>query len=284
VLETLVTRSSNNPTCTLGLNCLEEDVEGCVMFFRAWSKPPLRTYVIRALMKLLFNAVLVAVQALRARAHQQPVFSDSSSDSDRSSSLWSEKYGAQSDLVFTGPLSFAHLPYARCLEENTSPAFDIALLGMPFDTAVTYRPGARFGPTGIRIGSRRIHDQRGWSLSWGLDPYQQGLDIIDCGDVSYRVSFRFWDMDDPKVPVSPFDNALALDQMEVAYSTLLQRDTAHTGLERKIGSTRPFAKDNKEHPRIVSYVLCSSPSCHEPTVLPPAWAVTIPSCSLFSAL
>ncbi|KAH9965129.1 arginase family-domain-containing protein [Lactifluus volemus] len=187
-------------------------------------------------MKLLFNTVLVAVQALRARAHQQSVFSNSSSDSSRSSSLWSEKYGAQSDLVFTGPLSFAHLPYARCLEENTSPAFDIALLGMPFDTAVTYRPGARFGPTGIRIGSRRIHNQRGWSLSWGLNPYQQGLDIIDCGDV----------------PLSPFDNALALDQMEVAYSTLLQRDVAHTGLERTIGSTRPFSKDNKEHPRIVS--------------------------------
>jgi Arginase family len=286
VLETLVTRSSNNPTCTLGLNCLEEDVVACAMFC---SKPPrpMLTYVIRALMKPLFNAVLVAVQTLRACAHQQSVFSDSSSDSDRSPS-WSEKYGAQSDLVFTGPLSFAHLPYARCLEENTSPAFDIALLGMPFDTAVTYRPGARFGPTGIRIGSRRIHNQRGWSLSWGLDPYQQGLDIIDCGDVIHHSSlftFHSWDIDDPKVPLSPFDNALALDQMEVAYSTLLQRDVAHSGPERTIVSTRPFAKDNKEHPRIVSYVPRSSPLIIPRTYRsPPAWAVTTPSCSLFSAL
>jgi hypothetical protein len=160
--------------------------------FTMWRVRAASAYLCnRDLMKLLFNGVLVAVQALRARAHQQSVFSDSSSDPARSSSLWSEKYGAQSDLVFTGPLSFAHLPYARCLEENTSPAFDIALLGMPFDTAVTYRPGARFGPTGIRIGSRRIHNQRGWSLSWGLDPYQQGLDIIDCGDVSHRSSLRF---------------------------------------------------------------------------------------------
>jgi agmatinase len=293
VLETLVTRSSNNPTCTLGLNWLEEDVEACAMFSEIFSRcggsePPLLTYVIRDLMKLLFNTVLVAVQALRARAHQQSVFSDSSSDSARSSSLWSEKYGAQSDLVFTGPLSFAHLPYARCLEENTSPAFDIALLGMPFDTAVTYRPGARFGPTGIRIGSRRIHNQRGWSLSWGLDPYQQGLDIIDCGDVSHRSSlftFRSSDIDDPKVPLSPFDNALALDQMEVAYSTLLQHDVAHTGLERTIGSTRPFSKDNKEHPRIVSYAPRFCPSLYnELTVSLSAWAVTTPSCFLFSAL
>jgi agmatinase len=246
-------------------------------------------------MKLFFaNAILVAVQALRADAHQQSVLDDSSSGSGPSSSLrgssgrtWSEKYGAQSDLAFTGPLSFSHLPYARCLEEDTSPAFDIALLGMPFDTAVTYRPGARFGPTGIRIGSRRIRGQRAWSLSWGLDPYQQGLEIIDCGDVSYRSFIRFLGyIDDSKVPLSPFDNALALDQMEVAYSTLLQRDMARTSLEGAISSTRPFAKDNKEHPKIVSYVLAICPPASRYTMNltpPPALAVTTPSCSLFFA-
>jgi agmatinase len=143
-------------------------------------------------MKLFFaNAVLIAaVQTLRSDAHQQSTFNDAPSSSPPPSSprypsgeTWSEKYGAQPDLVFTGPLAFSHLPYARCLED-ASPAFDIALLGMPFDTAVTYRPGARFGPTGIRIGSRRIRGDRAWSLSWGLDPYQQGLEVIDCGDVS----------------------------------------------------------------------------------------------------
>lgn len=56
---------------------------------------------------------------------------------------------------------------------------------MPFDTAVTYRPGARFGPQGIRVGSRRsLRSYSTWSPSWKLDPYQQGLEIIDCGDVS----------------------------------------------------------------------------------------------------
>lgn len=57
-----------------------------------------------------------------------------------------------------------------------------------------------------------------------------------------------------KVPISPFDNALAIDQMEVAYSTLLQRDVARTDAEVMVGSTRPFAKDNKEHPKIITYV------------------------------
>ncbi|KAI9454139.1 arginase family-domain-containing protein [Lactarius psammicola] len=180
-------------------------------------------------MRLPFaNAVFVGiVQALHASAHTQSVLSDSSKS-------WSEKYGSQGDLAFTGPLAFSHLPYFRCLED-VSPVFDVAVLGMPFDTTVTYRPGARFGPTGIRVGSRRI-GQRAWSLSWGLDPYQQGLKIIDCGDV----------------PLSPFDNALAIDQMEVAYSTLLQRDVALTDTEAMVGSTRPFAKDNKEHPKIVT--------------------------------
>jgi agmatinase len=141
-------------------------------------------------MKLSFvNLVFVAAQALRSDAHQQSPLSDALGQR-RSSETWSEKYGAQNDLPFTGPLAFAHLPYVRCLED-ASPAFDIALLGMPFDTAVTYRPGARFGPTGIRIGSRRIGYRLSWSLSWRLDPYRQGLEIFDCGDVSVAPAISF---------------------------------------------------------------------------------------------
>ncbi|KIY73537.1 Arginase/deacetylase [Cylindrobasidium torrendii FP15055 ss-10] len=123
---------------------------------------------------------------------------------------WLEKYGAQIDQPFSGPLSFSHLPYSRCLE-NPDEAFDIAILGMPFDTGVTYRNGARFGPYAIRSGSRRQRESRGYTMAWGTNPYEHGLKIIDCGDV----------------PVSPFDNALAVDQMEVAYSTLLKHDTVN---------------------------------------------------------
>lgn len=53
---------------------------------------------------------------------------------------WAEKYGTQFDQSFSGPLSFSHLPYFRCLE-NEAASFDIAVIGLPFDTAVTYRPG-----------------------------------------------------------------------------------------------------------------------------------------------
>lgn len=98
---------------------------------------------------------------------------------------WVAKYGAiQPDLSYTGPLSFSHLPYYKCLEDPEV-NFDIAVFGMPFDTTTSYRPGARFGPAGIRHGSRRQHaDYGGYTLPWGRNPYAMGAKIVDCGDAS----------------------------------------------------------------------------------------------------
>ena len=95
---------------------------------------------------------------------------------------WLKTYGAQEDLAYTGPLAFSHLPYHKCLEDP-SVSFDVAFLGMPFDTATTYRSGARFGPAAIRHGSRRQREGRGYTISWGRNPYDGTVKIIDCGDV-----------------------------------------------------------------------------------------------------
>lgn len=95
---------------------------------------------------------------------------------------WLSKYGKPTDMPFSGALSFSHLPYAICLQDE-SIEFDIAILGFPFDTAVSYRPGARFGPYAIRSGSRRQRDIRGYTLAWGINPFDSGIKIIDCGDV-----------------------------------------------------------------------------------------------------
>lgn len=62
---------------------------------------------------------------------------------------------------------------------------------MPFDTSVSYRPGARFGPFGIRSGSRRMGASHAYSTFWGMSPYEQGQSVIDCGDVRLSLSFRF---------------------------------------------------------------------------------------------
>ncbi|KAF8216517.1 Ureohydrolase [Mycena galopus ATCC 62051] len=147
---------------------------------------------------------------------------------------WTSKYGPQYDLGYTGPLSFAHLPYTRCLEDGVA-RFDIALLGMPFDTTTSYRPGARFGPFAIRAGSRRQRIQGG-TLSWGTSPSDLGAALLDCGDV----------------PVSATDNAKAIDQMEAAYSTLLGRPVHGGTTAAYRPSTAAFALDGVEHPRVVT--------------------------------
>ncbi|KAF7370588.1 Arginase deacetylase [Mycena sanguinolenta] len=153
---------------------------------------------------------------------------------DVSTEPWTSKYGPQFDLGYTGPLSFSHLPYSRCLDDGVA-RFDIGLLGMPFDTTTSFRPGARFGPFAIRSGSRRQGTDRG-TLAWGTSPGELGAALLDCGDV----------------PVSAMDNAKAIDQMEAAYSTLLGRPVHGGTTAAYKPSTAAFALDGVEHPRIVT--------------------------------
>ncbi|KAH7343472.1 arginase deacetylase [Rhizoctonia solani] len=106
---------------------------------------------------------------------------------------------------------------------------------MPFDSVVSYRPGARFGPYGIRSGSRRISPTRGYTTAWGYNPYKQGAVVRDCGDV----------------PAVPFNVQYAMDQMQTAYSTLIKREVA-TQSGSFTTSTKRLAKDGKLHPRIIA--------------------------------
>ncbi|RDA84265.1 hypothetical protein CP532_1983 [Ophiocordyceps camponoti-leonardi (nom. inval.)] len=107
---------------------------------------------------------------------------------------------------FSGIGSFAHLDHVKCLTDP-SVDFDIAIIGVPFDTAVTYRPGARFGPRAIRQASARQTAFRGFNPRAGFNPYQNWAKIIDCGDI----------------PITPFDNQIALDQMTQAFLELGKR-------------------------------------------------------------
>ncbi|OWB58723.1 hydrolase activity protein [[Candida] boidinii] len=106
-------------------------------------------------------------------------------------------------LLYAGIITFAHLPTLNCFDYNSTDKIDIAILGAPFDTGVSYSPGARFGPNGIRQGGRRLGggltSVRGFknSLIRKIDPYKSGLNIVDCGDI----------------PMLPFDNRVALNQL-----------------------------------------------------------------------
>lgn len=84
-----------------------------------------------ALLSLLCASVVVQAQ------DQIPIVQTSQGPQDVT---WLEKYGKQIDQPFSGPLAFSHLPYTRCLEDEEA-QFDIAILGMPFDTGVSYRNG-----------------------------------------------------------------------------------------------------------------------------------------------
>lgn len=99
---------------------------------------------------------------------------------------------------FGGIPTFAHLPYANCYDPANFDKvdYDIAIVGAPFDTGVSYRPGARFGPSGIRMGSRRLAPAYSVYRD-GFDPYENWAKIVDCGDP----------------PLTPLDNRIALDQV-----------------------------------------------------------------------
>jgi agmatinase len=52
---------------------------------------------------------------------------------------------------YAGEATFARLPRI-----DEVPQADVAVLGVPFDSGVSYRPGARFGPSHIRESSRLL--------------------------------------------------------------------------------------------------------------------------------
>lgn len=114
--------------------------------------------------------------------------------------LWGQEW------PFTGIPTFAHLNTTKCLLSPDS-EYDIGIIGVPFDTATSYRPGARFGPQAIRLASQRQNSMRGFNTRAGINPYQNWATLIDCGDI----------------PVTPMDNKVALDQMTAAFEELLLR-------------------------------------------------------------
>jgi len=53
--------------------------------------------------------------------------------------------------TYSGALSFLRRPYSRDFQTA-----DVAILGVPYDGAVTYRPGCRLGPRAIRAASVQL--------------------------------------------------------------------------------------------------------------------------------
>lgn len=78
---------------------------------------------------------------------------------------------------YAGALSFMRRRYSRDLQ-----GVDVAVVGIPLDSATTHRPGARFGPRAIRAASTGIAWERPWP--WDFDPFDR-LAVIDYGDCEF---------------------------------------------------------------------------------------------------
>ncbi|MGR3200077.1 MAG: agmatinase [Paracoccus sp. (in: a-proteobacteria)] len=85
--------------------------------------------------------------------------------------------GLSFENAFGGATSFLRRRYTKDLA-----GVDVAVTGVPFDQAVTHRPGTRFGPRAIREASTlQAFDA---PYGWGYDPLSV-LDVIDYGDMAF---------------------------------------------------------------------------------------------------
>lgn len=83
-------------------------------------------------------------------------------------------YGTVSEPTYSGALSFMRRKYSRDLSSA-----DVAVTGLPLDTATSNRPGARFGPRAIRAASTILAWERPYGMEF--DPFDR-LAVVDYGD------------------------------------------------------------------------------------------------------
>ncbi|MBI4675094.1 MAG: agmatinase [Chloroflexi bacterium] len=99
---------------------------------------------------------------------------------------------AQVTPRFAGSPTFFRLP-----QQNNLDGLEVAVTGIPFDSAASFRPGARFGPRAVREMSSLL---RPFNRVLDIDPYK----ILNCADVG-------------DCPVNPFDTLESLDLMAERY-------------------------------------------------------------------
>ncbi|MEM1047262.1 MAG: agmatinase [Pseudomonadota bacterium] len=98
-----------------------------------------------------------------------------------------ELKGGTPEPTYAGALSFMRRKYTRDLT-----GVDVAVWGLPFDSAVTNRPGARFGPRGVREASVIMDNDP--QYPFGFDIFED-LAVIDYGDCAFD-AHRLWEVPD----------------------------------------------------------------------------------------
>jgi agmatinase len=99
---------------------------------------------------------------------------------------------------YGGIATFAHLPQLSEVSD-----VDVAIVGVPFDTGVSYRPGARFGPNHVRESSRLL---RPFNPAANVSPFAT-QQVVDAGDIA----------------ANPFDIEEAISSIHKSYDQLSER-------------------------------------------------------------
>jgi agmatinase len=99
---------------------------------------------------------------------------------------------------YGGIATFALLPQ---ISEVTD--VDVAIVGAPFDSGVSYRPGARFGPSHVREASRLL---RPYNPEANVSPFAT-QQVVDAGDIA----------------ANPFDIEEAISSIHKSYDQLSER-------------------------------------------------------------
>lgn len=90
---------------------------------------------------------------------------------------------------YVDPATFARLPRIDQVDD-----YDVAVVGIPFDSGVSFRSGARFGPSAVREASRLL---RPYHPALEVEPFAT-QQVVDAGDVV----------------ANPFDIGAALEQIQ----------------------------------------------------------------------
>ena len=98
---------------------------------------------------------------------------------------------------FSGLATFARLPTSDQVDR-----WDVGVVGVPFDGGTSYRPGARFGPSAVRQGSRLL---RPYNPALEALPFELAQ-VVDAGDLA----------------CTPFSAEEAVAQIEAGADALLE--------------------------------------------------------------
>ena len=97
---------------------------------------------------------------------------------------WDREFEVYSDFdlpTYVGSASFMKLPWITDPVELAARKPDVAIIGAPFDDAVSHRSGARFGPRAIRQAQYTSGSIN--SLQLDIEPFEV-LDVVDAGDAN----------------------------------------------------------------------------------------------------